>query len=104
MSDELRNKLSAEVAVADGTLLLPHHRRGALLLLQPGLDLVELAVAVAEDDHTRIQTLVAESKLRAPTLAEMADFCVDPRVRFNFVIVQPFVLAQRLADTMPMKN
>lgn len=92
----MRAKLRAEIAVTDAASLLPHHRRGALFVLAPGLDLLDVAVAIAADDRARVGALIDAGGLRRPGLAELADWCVDAAQRFQFAIVQPYVVAQAL--------
>jgi hypothetical protein len=94
---DLREKLRSEIAVADATLLLPHQRRDALLVVLPEVDLLDLAVAIGSDETKRVATLLAENKVYKPTLGQLADWCVDLELRFQYVILQPYVLAQPLA-------
>ena len=92
--DALREKLRSEMEQVDAAALLPHHRRGALIIAAEGVDLLEAAVAVATDDTPAVQEHLEAGSLRRSTLGEMADWCVDTSLRLRFVIVQPYVLAQ----------
>jgi len=58
--------------------------------------MLEAAVAIAEDDSETVATLVEQGKLVKPSLGQLADWCVDAAQRFQFVILQPYVLAQPL--------
>lgn len=93
---DLREKLRGEIAVADAAVLLPHQRRDALLVVLPEVDLLEIAVAIASDQAEPVAELLAEKKLYKPTLGQLADWCVDLELRFQYVILQPYVLAQVL--------
>ncbi len=95
----LRDKLRADIASVDAAALVPHHHRGALFVLAIAEDILEVALAIAEDDATSIEALLADGRLRRPSSAELADWCVDGGLRFQFVILQPFVLAQPIAKT-----
>jgi hypothetical protein len=101
LSDELRAKLRSEIQAVDAAALVPHQRRDALLVLEPSVDLLDIAVAIAEDDVAVVTGLVADGRIRKPTLAEIANWCVDQDLRFQFVIIQPYVLAQPLPKTSP---
>lgn len=90
----LREKLRAEIASVDAAALVPHHHRGALFVLETAADILDVALAIAEDDSATIEALLADGRLRRPSSAELADWCVDGALRFQFVILQPFVLAQ----------
>jgi hypothetical protein len=91
---DLREKLRGDIEVAEATHLLPHHRRDALLILLEELDILDVAVAIAEDQSEQVGALLAEKKLYKPSLAQLADWCVDLELRFQYVILQPYVLAQ----------
>lgn len=94
--DELRAKLASEVHAIGAAELVPHHRRDALVVLDPAVDLLDTAVAMGTNDHVTIAELIASGQLAKPSLAQLADWCVDTSLQFQFVIVQPYVLAQLL--------
>ena len=91
---DLRAKLAGEVQAIDAATLLPHHRRGALVAVAAATDILDVAEAVARDDLATIERLLAEGAIFKPSIGQMADWCVDTELRFQFVIVQPYVLAQ----------
>ena len=92
MSEALREKLKSEVQATPWPDLVPHAKRGALLLAAKSLDLLDVAVAVADDDVAAIR-----GWLEAGSLSK-ADPGESHGGRFQFVIVQPYVLAQALPD------
>jgi hypothetical protein len=92
----LRDKIRTEIQRAVAADLLPHQRRDALFVLAPEVDILEVAVAIAEDDTTRVERHLEEGSLERPTLAQMAEWCVDRELVFQFVILQPYVIAQRI--------
>ena len=95
MTDELRARLSHEVHRVDWKPLSAHAKRGGLVLVEPTLDLLAVAVAVATDDSASVRTWMAAERLTKPTEAQIASWECDPDDRFTVVIVQPYVLAQR---------
>ena len=94
--DELREKLRLEIQVVDAATLLPHQRRDALLMVRSTVDILKVALAIADDEAKKVALLLEEKSVYRPTLGEMADWCVDLDVRFQYVILQPYVLAQAL--------
>jgi hypothetical protein len=94
--DALRDKITAEILPCDWAALRPHHQRQALFLVSPDLDLVEAALAVAANRADRVEAWLTVGRLGRPQ-ASMAD--VLKAGRFQFVIVQPFVLAQLLPSS-----
>ena len=95
MSDEMRALLAREVHRVDWKPLAPHAKRGGLVLVDPRLDLVEVAVAVATDDSQRVGRWMEARQLRKPNEAQIQAWQQEPEDRFTVVIVQPYVLAQR---------
>jgi hypothetical protein len=98
---ELRDKLRGEMQVVDAKELLPHQRRDALLIVRRDVDILEVALAIAHDKALEVAGLIEEKKVYKPTMGELADWCVDLDLRLQFVILQPYVLAQVL-DRSPI--
>lgn len=96
MADDTREKLRADIQVAEPKELLPHQRRDALIMVHKEVDILDVAMAVAQDEADTVASLLEEKKLFKPTLGELADWCVDQNLRVQFVILQPYVLAQLL--------
>jgi len=60
----------------------------------PEFDILDAAVAIADDEVAEVEALLASKKLYKPSLGQLADWCVDLELRFQYVILQPYVLAQ----------
>ena len=89
----LREKLSKEVARVAWAPLASHNERDHLWLLQ-GLELVDVGVAVASDASAVVGAWIQNGQLRRPSQAEIQSWESDPKAQhFEFLIVQPFVLA-----------
>lgn len=99
MSDgsTLRDKLKDEVMPASWPELLYQFARGGLLMVAPGRDLLDAAEAVARDDRDAVETWLSSGSLRRATDDDARTFQATPSLRFQFVIVQPWVLAQVIA-------
>ena len=95
MSEDLRARLAHEIHRVDWTPLGPHAQRGGMILVDPQLDLLEVAVAVARDDSERVGRWMRERQLRKPTEAQIEIWQNETGERFTIAIVQPYVLAQR---------
>ena len=93
-NEDLRDTLRGQIQVVAAAELLPHHRRDALLILPGEVDILDVALAIAADDASLVGQLVEEEKLYRPSLAQLSDWCVDLELRLQFVILQPYVLAQ----------
>jgi hypothetical protein len=99
MSDDLRAQLRDEVHRVDWRPLSPHAKRGGLVMVDPRLDLVQVALAVAKDDSAMVRQWMESGQLSKPTEEQVAAWKAEDEERFSVVIVQPYVLAQR--DTGP---
>lgn len=95
MSTALRDKLKSEVMATDFAALAPHFARGALIMLASDLDLLDVAEAVARDERAKVEAWLTTQRLWRATDDE-ARSAAAGSARFQFVIVQPWVLAQAL--------
>jgi hypothetical protein len=92
---DIEARLRSEVLACGWDALAPHHARGALLVVRPDLDLIAAASAIARDRHDRVEIWLAVGRIGRPGDDLVRRWCtVSPR--FQFVIVQPFVVAQEL--------
>ncbi len=95
MTDTVREKLASEAGPVQWSDLKAHAGRNAMLLVDPVVDLLEAAVAVASDDTDKVQRWLAEESLQRPSAEQISRWDSTPDKPFVAVIVQPFVLAQR---------
>ena len=94
----LRAKLRSEVLPARWPDLLYQFARGGLFLASPEVDLLEVAEAMAKDDRARVEQLLQSGALRRASDDDARLFQASPERRLQFVIVQPWVLAQVLRE------
>lgn len=90
---DLRAKLNSETAKIAWPELERHFARGVVVLVAPGLDLVEVAHAMARDDSAALaQWMQAGQVTRAE--AEQARDWHGRRAEFWAVVVAPWVVIQ----------
>lgn len=75
-----------------------HHKREAVFLVSPELDLTDVATKIAIDDVEAIRTWMKDALLKKPSGDEILEFQNDDELSFNFIIVQPYILVQELID------
>ncbi len=75
-----------------------HLQRDSIIIVAAELDLIEVAVAVADDDKTRVEIWIAENQLVKPTVEQLENWEQEPGHRFQMLIVQPFILVQEIND------
>ena len=96
--DEIREKLEKEGAIVSWEMLQLHAERGALICVSSELDLVDAALAVAQDEAVQVEEWIGSGALYKPTMEQLEAWEAKPQKVFKFVIVQPFVLASEHAD------
>jgi len=91
--NNLAQKLTRECGVIEWPLLKPHYERGALIIVQEGLDIVSVGVEIAEDNQTQIKQWISDQRLIKPT-PEQVDDWEQHNTHFKSLVVAPFVLMQ----------
>ncbi len=98
----LREKLQSELARVAWAPLAAHNERGHLWLVGE-LALVDVALAVALDAQAEVASWIQGGAMRRPTEAEIEAWEADPKAQhFEFLIVQPFVLAAERQGPEPV--
>ena len=72
-----------------------HYQSGALLYIDPGLDLIAVGKAISDDDTESVIKWKESGDLIQPS-APHADYWVESKTRFLALVVSPFVLIQPL--------
>lgn len=97
MSDELREKLLNEVDVVDWAMLESHYDRGAVIVVSGALDLVDTAIAIANDNTEDVKKWLENQDLRSANDDDKTLWSFDKSKKIGeFLIVQPYVLVQGL--------
>jgi hypothetical protein len=98
VNEDLRTKLATELLPATWASLDAHFRRDALFLVDARASLLDVAVGVAADDRALVAGWIESGVIRRPTLDEASRFAALDGAPFLSVVVQPFVLVQRVDD------
>ena len=93
MSD-LRAELRENLDEAEWEWLIPHVKRDAVIVVMQELDLLDVGVAIANDQVSKVQTWIDEALIAKPSAAQMGEWNQERTKRFNTLIVQPYVLVQ----------
>lgn len=92
--DELRKKLQDELDTVDWRALRPHLQRDHVILVDPGLELVEVAWCVAQDRSAEVAGWIDAGRLRKPNVEELAAWERELEKSFRMLIVAPYLLIQ----------
>lgn len=97
--DALRKRLNAETARISWKELAPHFARGALVRVNPGLDLIDVAVAFAEDRRETVAAWLKADEIAVATDADNARWS-EAAPEFWAVVVAPWVLVQVVPESI----
>ena len=92
-SDILRAKLNLETAQLAWRELERHFARGSIIKVAPGMDLVDAALQVAENNAATVQVWLAEGRIARAELSDAEDWYARQPF-FWTVVVAPWVLIQ----------
>jgi hypothetical protein len=90
--EDIKTQLAEEIAEVEWEVLIPHAHRDAIILVDRGLPLLDVAVAIAKDDQMSVRHWISEALITKPSQQQLSDWNGNPEQKFTTVIVQPFVL------------
>jgi hypothetical protein len=96
-------KLKEELLTVPFIDLEPHVARGSVVVVEEGLDLLAVAMAVAKDDKALIGALILKKQLTRATNIDYEAWKREKKF-FNLLIIQPFVLVQSCVALSPIHN
>ena len=98
--DELRRRLNSETSTLRWTELQRHYAGGNVVAVDNSLDLIEVAVGIAQDDTESVKKWMADGRLaRLGDIQAAAWQQAD--VELWAVVVKPWVLVQRVERVAP---
>ena len=102
MSEDKENllaKLMNEIDVAKWDLLAPHHEREALFVVNKSLELPPVGLAMTRDEVEYVRNWLTAGDIYQPTEEQIAVW-KEEEVKFKYLIVQPYVLAQLVNEEL----
>jgi hypothetical protein len=94
-----RKELEEMVDVALWEWLSPHAARARVILVGAMLDLVDVGIALTEDNTQLVQSWIEDGWLRHPNAEELSAWNADKVKEFTSLVVPPFVLVRIDADS-----
>ncbi|MBC7513551.1 MAG: DUF2288 domain-containing protein [Herminiimonas sp.] len=92
-TDPLRVKLNAETARLHWHELLRHFAAGLVVLIDDGLDLIEVAVAFTNDDKLSVEKWMLAGQVAKASDSQAAAW-LENDARMWTVVVRPWILVQ----------
>jgi hypothetical protein len=90
----MRDTLAASMGPIEFSDLRAHLTRGAVIVVDPSLDLLDVGEAVARDDKSRVAAWVEAGLLGKPSLETIERWSKMAGPAWVSLVVQPFVLLQ----------
>lgn len=90
----MRESFQRDIAEVEWRELRVHLQRDAIILVSSKLDLIEAAVAVAEDDKSLVEEWIVSQLIGKPDEDQLASWENELDKPFRMLIVQPFILVQ----------
>lgn len=91
---EIRESFKRDLAEVSWRELRVHLQRDGVILVSRDLDLIETAVAVADDDAGKVETWIAADQIGKPGKEQLDAWEKEQDKAFRMLIVQPFILIQ----------
>ena len=98
-SDLLRAKLNLETAQLAWPELERHFARGDVIKVATGMDLIDAALNIAENNAATVQEWLAEGRIARAQLSDAEDWHAR-KPMFWAVVVAPWVLVQEVAGLL----
>jgi hypothetical protein len=96
---DLRSELEKSIDSATWEWLLPHHEHDAIIWVDASIDLVDVGMAIAQDQTQPVQHWIAEQVIAKPSEAQKSRWSnADANLQFSALIVRPYVLIQEKAN------
>jgi hypothetical protein len=92
--NELRTHLLDLINKAEWEWLEEHANEGRLLIVAANLELVEVGLALAEDDISIVKQWLDDGWLYRPTESQINHWHQHKSLEFESLIIQPFVLSR----------
>ena len=89
-----REKLAGQIGTAPWSLLEVHAHGDHLILADASLSVLDVATAVANNESETVNAWIEQGLLAKPSLEQWTRFKNEDGMRFQFVIVHPFVIGQ----------
>lgn len=97
----MREALNASMGPIELSDLRPHLVRGAVIVVDGSLDLLDVGEAVARDEKARVSAWIAEGLLVKPSLEQIERWSKPAAPVLTVLVVQPFVL---LREELPSQS
>ncbi len=97
-SDSLRTELEKSLGPAEWSLIRKQMPKDTIIVVAPSLELIEVALAVAKNEESRVKAWIESGEITKPDLAMLSSWEKTQDRTFLCVVVHPFVLIQKFGN------
>ncbi len=94
--EDLKQRLKEDMANVNWNDIKPHAQRDAVIVVDENLNLLDVGVAIAQDNKMVVQHWITEELITKPSNQQLSDWNINQTQLFKTLIVQPFVLVQSI--------
>jgi hypothetical protein len=91
---DLKTQLTEMIDIAEWEWLEPHALKGNVFLVSSNLSVLEVGLAVAEDNAAMVRQWLDDGMLQRPSQSQMNYWQEQGGAKFESLIVHPFILSQ----------
>jgi hypothetical protein len=95
--ENIREQLKELLDEAELEWLKPHIQKDAVIIVDPGLDLLDVGEAITSDNTQSIQHWIGEQLLVKPSTEILNRWNANPEQRFQAIIIQPYILVKEMS-------
>ncbi len=93
--ENLRKRLTEDIADVNWNDIKPHAQRNAVIVVNENLNLLDVGVAIAQDDKIVVERWITENLISKPSNEQLSHWNDNTTQLFTTLIIQPFVLIQQ---------
>lgn len=97
---DLETQLAKELGATEWQTIMPHAKRDAVIVVSEHLNLLDVGLAIAQDQTLSVQHWISEQLIHKPNAEQLSVWNDSPNKSFQALIVQPYVLIQEVASTI----
>ncbi|CCQ64593.1 hypothetical protein CWATWH0402_3933 [Crocosphaera watsonii WH 0402] len=87
--EELRKKLEEDMADVNWNDIKPHAQRDAVIVVNETLNLLDVGVAIAQDDKKAVEHWITEQLISKPSNQQLSDWNIDQTQLFKTLMYNP---------------
>lgn len=95
--ENIREQLKELLDEAELEWLKPHIQKDAVIIVDAGLDLLDVGEAITSDNTQSIQDWIGEQLLVKPSAEILNRWNANPEQRFQAIIIQPYILVKEMS-------